>query len=153
MRVAQGCAGDAGDDSEDGTQSVVHSVDGVADPGCGLFAGGGTLGQQLCDHRLRVGRHGGDGRGRVVIADQASQLVVMLLLLLHYLVQDVDAGLVSQLFQLFSVARDVAALVDLQAAQRHARAANAACQLVGVARGATVIARFAAAEFDDSLAP
>jgi hypothetical protein len=44
-RIAQGCAGDARHNAEDRAQSVVHAVDGVADPRAGLLSPFVPLGQ------------------------------------------------------------------------------------------------------------
>ncbi len=52
--VAGSCTGDAGDNAEDGAQSVVDAVDRVADPRAGLLAAPVALGEKLIENRLGV---------------------------------------------------------------------------------------------------
>ena len=134
------CAGDAGDDAEDGAQAVVHAVDGVADPRAGLLAALVALGQHLVEHGFGVD-FGRAGRRRVVAAQQRTQLAVVLLFVLDHVLEDGDRALVAQRLQLLAIARNVAALFNLKPAQRHADAAGAVGQRIGLAAGAALVNR------------
>ena len=74
-----------------------------------------------------------------MIADEAAELAVVLLLVFDDMVQDGDAGLVAQLFELLRVAGDVAALVDFKTAEGNAGSANALGESVGGAGGLAVV--------------
>ena len=67
--------------------------------------------------------------------------------------EDSDGFLVAQSLQLFAVAGDGAALLDLQAAQSHADAACAGGQRVGIAAGAAMVDRLLSAKLDDAAMP
>ena len=147
-----GCAGDAGDDAEDCAQAVVDAVDGVADPCAGLLAALVALGQQLFENGLGIdfGRAGGGG---VVAAQERAQFAVVILLVLDDVLEDGDGALVAEGLELLAVVGDVAALLDLEAAQGHADAAGAVGQGVGLAAGVAGVDGLGTAELPDAAVP
>jgi len=88
-----------------------------------------------------------------MVADQAAEFAVVFLLIGDDLLQNGDAGLVSDFFELLALLRDVAALVDFQAAKRHAWSADARGQCVGIAASLAFVLRNASAQFTNALGP
>ena len=77
----------------------------------------------------------------------------MIFFVLDDVVENGDGALVAQSLQLLAVAGDVAALLDLKAAQGHAHAAGAVGQRVGLAAGAALVDGLRAAQFLDAAFP
>ena len=77
----------------------------------------------------------------------------MVLLVLDDVFEDGDGFFVAQRLQLLAVAGDGAALLDLQPAQRHADAAGAVGQRVGLAAGPAVVDRLGSAQLLDAAVP
>ena len=150
--VAHGGARNARHNPEDGAQSVVYAVNGVANPRAGLLAALVALGQQLVQHLL--GLDLGRARRRLVVAAQERpQFAVVVLLVLNHLVEDGDGAFVAQRLQLLAVVGDVAAFLNLQPAQGHADAAGAVGQRIGLAAGAALVDRLGAAQLLDAFGP
>jgi len=91
--AAFGGPGHAGDDAEDGAQSVVDAVDGVADPTGGLGLALGAGGHQIVEGAL--GLVGVELGGRQVVADEVAQGDVVLALVLDHFVENVDGGRIA----------------------------------------------------------
>src|SRR6202521_5799400 len=129
--VAQSRSGNAGNNSEDGSEAVIDPIDGVADPaGCFwmfLFPGG----QKFV--KGPFGEFGRRVRKRPPVADEPTQGSVVFALILQRLFQDANAGLVAEFLHLFRVLGDVTAFVQLQPPQRHPNAAYAIGDGVGLA--------------------
>ena len=149
--AALGGPGHSGDDAEDGAESVVDAVDGVADPTGGLGLALGARGHQIVEGAL--GLVGVELGGRQVVADEVAQGDVVLALVLDHLVEDVDGGRIAELLDLMAVAGDVSALVEFQAAQRKVEAADAVGERVGVAGFAAVVLGDRRAEGGEAAGP
>jgi hypothetical protein len=137
---------------EDCAEAVVDAVDGVADPTAGLLAALGALGQHLFKNRLGVDLVSAR-RGRVVAAQQRTQLFVVVLFVLDDVFENGDGVLVAQRLQLRAVVGDVAAFLDFEAAQGHADAAGAVGERVGLAAGVARVGRLISAQFHDAAMP
>ena len=77
----------------------------------------------------------------------------MVLFVLDDVFEDGDRALVAERLELLAVAGDVAALFDFEAAQRHAHAAGAIGQRVGLAAGTAGVDGLGSAEFLDAAFP
>ena len=150
--VAGGSAGDAGDNAEDGAETVVDAVNRIADPRAGLLTALVPLGEQLLKDCFGVDFWRGSGKG-VVTAEKRSQFAVVILLIFDHVFEDGDGFLVTEGFELFTVAGDGAALFDFEAAEGHADAAGAAGQRVRVAAGLAGVSRRRAPELLDAAGP
>ena len=144
-------SGNSGDDAEDGAQSVVDAVDGVADPTGGLGLALGARGHQIFEGAL--GLVGVELGGRQVVADQVAQRDVVVALVLDHFVEDGDGVRIAELLDLLTVAGDVAALVQFQAAQREVEAADAVGQRVGLAGFGAVVLGDGRAEGGEAAGP
>ncbi len=112
-----------------------------------------ALGQQLLQHGLRILGDRTHCGCRVVFANQAAQLAVMVLLIFDDLLQNGHARLVSEVPQLLPIPRDVAALVYFEPAQRQARTSRYVRQRVRISRGLAVVFWNCAAKLPDPLRP
>ena len=87
------------------------------------------------------------------MADQLAQFAVMLLLVRNHLFENDDAWLVPQFLQLLPIARNIAALVDLQPPQRHLRTAQPVHQRIGIASVFAFVLRQLSAQLANALRP
>jgi len=77
----------------------------------------------------------------------------VLLFVVDDALEDGDARLIAQIFELLRVAGDVAALVDFKAPQRHLGSAEAVGEAVGAAGGLALVDGRVAAEILNALFP
>ena len=145
-------AGDAGDNAEDCAQAIIHSVDGIANPSAGLLAALVALGQHLFQHSFGINL-GRSGRRLVVAANQRAQLAMMIFFVFDDVIKNGDGAFVAQILQLAAVAGNVAALFNLQPAQRHADAAGAIGQRIGLAAGRAGVLGLGSSEFRNAALP
>ena len=86
-------------------------------------------------------------------AQQRPQLAVVVLLVFDDVVEDGDGAFVAQRLELLAVGGDVAAFLNLQAAQGHADAAGAIGQRVGLAAGLAFVDGLGTAQLQDAPVP
>src|SRR5205814_1438324 len=149
---AGGRARHARHNAEDSPQSVIYSVDRVADPASRLLAPLVTLGQQLVQYSFRI-HLGGAGWSRVVPAQQRSQFAVVVLFVLDDVIEDGGGSIVAKVFHLLTVVGDMPAFLDLQAPQGHADAARAVGHRVGLASGTPFVLRLRPGQLHDAAVP
>ena len=153
MAVAQSCAGDTGDNSEDSAEAIINAVDCVPDPASGLATGGIALGQKIFELSFWICSRFGYSVARIAISDEAAQLVVMFALFFDDLAKNREAGLVIEFLKLTAVESDGAALVNFKPAQGHAATRHSIGEAIGVASMASMIFGSMTTEFMDALHP
>src|SRR5580704_3261755 len=114
--VAHGRAGYAGNNSEDCSEPVVDSVNGVADPGGCFWVIFLSRGKKFIERQF--GLFGRGWRDWPAVADEPAQRLVVFALVFERLLEDANARFVAELLDLFRVLCDVAAFVQLQPPQR-----------------------------------
>ena len=86
-------------------------------------------------------------------ADQAAELAIVILLVFDDAVQDGQAGRIAELFELLAVLGDVAALIDLQAAQGQVVAPDAGLEAVSITARASPVDRLRLPQFTQAAGP
>ena len=86
-------------------------------------------------------------------ADERAELAVVISFVLDDVLENGDRAFVAEGLELLAVAGDVAALLDLKAAQSQAQAAGAGGQRVGLAAGPAAVNRLRSAELFDAALP
>ena len=86
-------------------------------------------------------------------AQQRAELAVVVLFVLDDVVENGDGALVAESLELLAVGGDVAAFFDLQAPERHAHAAGAVGQRIGLAAGLAAVDRLGAAQLENAAMP
>src|SRR5271170_2219345 len=115
MAISECRARHARDDTEDGAQPIIDSVDGITDPAGRLPLSFVTSGEYLVQCLLSlVSSDSGKPMGS---ADQITESLVVLLLVLQHVMKDREARCIAQLLHLFRIFRDIATLVDLEPAK------------------------------------
>jgi hypothetical protein len=149
--VAQRGSGNSGNDTENGPEAVVDSVDSVPDPACRFGASGLPRGQKLVERFSRLVR--GKRWKRTPIANQTIEYLIVLAFVCEHLPKDDHAWLVADSLDLFGVLGDVLGFVQLQAPQRHVNATDAICEVIGFTGSGPGIGEFGTSQRTDTPSP